>query len=126
MTTISKSKSNIYLLSAEEKKILCEDWQKTGLSRSVFIRERNLPPVFNHWCNQFLPKPEKSTANSTLSDDKWLKINAVKPISSMPMLDKQQLMEFGLTFNALKLNFSMPMEQVIHFIRGLHDATTII
>jgi hypothetical protein len=42
MATTTKSQAIIYPLSVDEKKKLCEEWQSTGLSRSAFMRERNL------------------------------------------------------------------------------------
>jgi len=130
MATITKSSSNIYYLSLEEKKKLCEEWQKSGLSRSAFMRERNLPPVFNHWCNKLLPKssPVKiASAGPVIEPNSdWLEIKPTNSASLKQKLSDPQLMEFVLTCHDLQLNFCMPMAQVINFVKELHHATTIV
>lgn len=87
MTTTTKSHAIIYPLSTDEKKKLCEDWQKTGLSKSAFMREHNLPPVFNHWCNKFLPKPGSVKISSIAPiagpDDEWLKVTTINSASKI-------------------------------------------
>ena len=127
MATITKSGTIIYPLSTDEKLKLCQEWQKTGLSRSAFMRERNLPPVFNHWCNKFLPKPQPTKINpidpviEKRSD--WLEVKPTNSVLSELKPADPQLMEFGLTCHDLQLNFCMPMGQVINFIKELCDAT---
>lgn len=127
MTTTTKSHAIIYPLSIDEKKKLCGDWQKTGLSKSAFMREHNLPPVFNHWCNKFLPKPESAKTSSTAPiagpDDEWLKVATLKSTSKTHNIN-EQLIEFGLVCYDLKLNFCMPMAQIINFVKELRHATT--
>ena len=107
MATITKSSSNIYYLSLEEKKKLCDEWQKSGLSRSAFMRERNLPPVFNHWCNKFLPKPGSAKISSIAPiagpDDEWLKVTTINSASKIHQIN-DQLIEFGLIWALVQIN----------------------
>ena len=131
MATTTKSQAIIYPLSVDEKKKLCEEWQSTGLSRSAFMRERNLPPVFNNWCNKFLAKPQPVKTPMvepvTEPNSEWLELKSANSASSIKQKPREpQLMEFGLSCNALKLTFCMPMEQVINFVKELCHATTTV
>ena len=57
--------SGLSTLNLKEKLTLCNTWQKSGLSRSEFIRRNNLPKSFHYWCNKLLPQKHPSVLLKT-------------------------------------------------------------
>jgi len=120
--------------SLEEKKKFCEDWRKTNLSRSEFIRRNNLPSTFHGWCNKLLENPlpvKTSKASPIMQDnDKWLQLtpgnSSNNPQSQQKQVKSQDSTEFKLICNDIRLIFCMPMDQIILFTKELYHATTTI
>lgn len=120
--TISK-KHKPYTL--DEKKKLCEAWQKTKLSKSQFMRQNSLPSAFFEWCNLVLPVTNNNKDPSQLKDN-WLQVvqsdtskNICSNIPSDPI-------EFKLTCHTMEFSFCMPLKKIISFIKELNYATTVI
>lgn len=108
----------------EERKKLCDSWTKTNLSRSEFIRQNNLPYSFHSWCRKLLTNKPLSAAKSSTSDgDSWIQI---LPKDNVTNIIEQPKTVLKLTCNNLEVNFSIPNDQIITFIKELSNATTII
>lgn len=118
----------------EDRKRLCNEWAKSNLSRSEFIRQHRLPKSFHNWCYKLLPSEQfKEIENDVVNQDQWLqvvtqeelKVNC-KANSSIPNAIGAELIQINLQCNNLKFNFKMPIGQVITFIKEINDATTVV
>lgn len=125
-------KNILYTLTPEEKKRLCIDWRQSGLSQSAFMRERGLPSVFTHWCKKFLSRPtnnlkQAKETGAGLADNEWLAINSICPERQNNLTSKgERLIEFSIKCNDMSLSFGLPIFEVVNFIKGLSNATTVI
>ncbi|MBY0415070.1 MAG: hypothetical protein K2Q18_12945 [Bdellovibrionales bacterium] len=108
----------------EERKKLCDAWAKTKLSRNEFIRQNNLPYSFHAWCRKLLTNKSLTAAKSPTGDsDSWIQI---LPKDKVVNIIEQPKTAMKLTCNNLTVNFSIPSDQIITFIKELSNATTII
>lgn len=131
---ISKYKPPAANFTLEDRKKLCNAWAESNLSRSEFIRKHQLPKSFHNWCYKLLPPEQtKEIENNIVNQEQWLQVvpqekaeenhKANFPISR-PI--ETELIQVNLHCNNIKFNLSLPIEQVIIFIKELNDATTII
>lgn len=108
--------------SSEDRKKLCEDWAKTGLTKSEFLRQHNLPWSFFAWCRELLPNTNRPGPKATKDD--WIKV-----VPKNNSIDKQQnsnLLELRILCSAMVINLQIPQNQVIDFIKELSDAAAVI
>ncbi len=113
----------------EERQKFCNAWSKTNISRSEFIRRNKLPKSFHYWCNQLLTtQPQIQEKCVTTDNDAWLQILPKNGLSNT--LERPQttveIIDLKLKCNNLEINFKIPHNQVITFIKELSNATAVI
>ncbi len=119
-TANPSNKANKQFTLAEQQAI-CEAWTKTGLSKSAFIRNNNLPWSFFTWCNKLLPN-SNDQANKDfvqiIPKEKNSVLNApVQPINNI---------EIKIICNAMSINLSLPRIELINLLKELSNGTAII
>lgn len=131
---ISQYKPPAANFTLEDRKKLCNDWAKSNLSRSEFIRKHDLPKSFHHWCNKLLPlEQDKKIADNVVDPAQWLQIvpqkntakNHKRDILETSSIATEQI-QVNFDCSNLKFNFNLSIEQAITFIKELNDATTVI
>lgn len=111
----------------EEKKKLCAAWQKTKLSKSQFIKQNSLPSSFFEWCNTLLPSVVADNASISQLENNWLQVVQSNVQSAQcKNIPSFNAIELKLTCNAMVLNFCMPIDTLISFIKELGHATAVI
>jgi transposase-like protein len=130
------SKGSKTKLSIEEKRTLCESWQRSGLSQSVFCRQHGIAhATFHRWRVKFLAEDNNAEIKSKLQLSK--KTSIVKKhsktsqwspaisTSKEAFLQEQSTVEVKLA-NQIILRFSIQLSSIKTLVQELSNATTII
>lgn len=116
MTDSTADVSNLKkTFSLEEKQELCQEWQKTNLSRSQFIRQNNLPKAFHTWCNKFLGQQLAPTENAA-----WLPI--VAKAKRKTLMSETAQLELKISCAGMLISLSIPNSQATNFIKEIANA----
>ena len=110
---------DITKLSDEEKAQYYNDWKESGLKAVQFCTEKRLPFIsFRYWCKRYKKKEIQSPKGfSPVS-------LAPKKLVSPP---NDRLLDIGMKLpNHIQLQLTLPVGELLGFVRGLCDATSII
>jgi len=96
-------------LSWEDKVNLCNDWKKTGMSKSEFARRNRLGiSVFCKWCKDLWPDETKSPIKKAKENNNsdWVQIN--NKAESLTILPKTSSSAVEIKFpNGLVISMSI-------------------
>jgi ACT domain-containing protein len=119
--TLNSYNKAVKQFTLADKQAICEAWTKTGLSKSAFIRNNNLPWSFFTWCNKLLPNSNDKINKSfvqVITKDK-------NSILSVPMQPINNI-EIKIICNAMTINLSLPKIELINLLKELSNGTAII
>jgi hypothetical protein len=102
-------------LSWEEKFELCKRWKISGLNKSGFCKQQEIPlPTFCEWCNRAWPKKEKQIP---------AKLTPVRMINQEK--EARVVVELLLPNQAIA-KVSLPLSSISSLIKEWYYATTAL
>lgn len=116
---INDTLNDVKAINDEERVRYYDDWQASGLKMAQFCRERQLPVHrFYYWCKRFQKEKTPSTTGFSSVE--------LTPSKRTPT-SNDTLVDVGIKLpNAIQLQLTLSIPQLLILVRGFCDATSFI